>query len=149
MEKEQARDEAYARFSHIEQLVRTLQQAADANAVSAARAAIVAEAPQIAVRTNWHAPGEPNEISEYRILLSSGSPSVQVIGDIEHGEPYSARLGYQDWFTRWEECELTEEQEEMLGVTAAERKPNSRLSCQIEMKPEYEGLIVRMPERQV
>ena len=37
----------------------------------------------------------------------------------------------------------------MLGVTAAERKPNSRLSCQIEMKPEYEGLIVRMPERQV
>ena len=44
---------------------------------------------------------------------------------------------------------IGEEQEEMLGVTAAERKPNSRLSCQIEMKPEYEGLIVRMPERQV
>ena len=44
---------------------------------------------------------------------------------------------------------IGEEQEEMLGVTAAERKSNSRLSCQIEMKPEYEGLIVRMPERQV
>jgi 2Fe-2S ferredoxin len=44
---------------------------------------------------------------------------------------------------------IGEEQEEMLGVTAAERKPNSRLSCQIEMKPELEGLIVRMPERQV
>ncbi len=43
---------------------------------------------------------------------------------------------------------ISEEQEEMLSVTAAERKPNSRLSCQIEMKPEYEGLIVRMPERQ-
>jgi 2Fe-2S ferredoxin len=43
---------------------------------------------------------------------------------------------------------IGEEQEEMLGVTAAERKPNSRLSCQIEMKPEYAGLIVRMPERQ-
>jgi ferredoxin, 2Fe-2S len=44
---------------------------------------------------------------------------------------------------------IGEEQEEMLGVTAAERKPNSRLSCQIEMKPELAGLIVRMPERQV
>ena len=44
---------------------------------------------------------------------------------------------------------IGEEQEEMLGVTAAERKSNSRLSCQIEMKSELEGLIVRMPERQV
>src|ERR1700690_3464932 len=43
---------------------------------------------------------------------------------------------------------ISEEQEEMLEVTAAERKPNSRLSCQIEMKPEYARLIVRMPERQ-
>ena len=43
---------------------------------------------------------------------------------------------------------IGEEQEEMLGVTAAERKPNSRLSCQISMKPEYDGLIVRTPERQ-
>lgn len=44
---------------------------------------------------------------------------------------------------------IGEEQEEMLGATTAERKPNSRLSCQIEMKPELEGLLVRMPERQV
>ena len=43
---------------------------------------------------------------------------------------------------------IQEEQEEMLGVTAAERKSNSRLSCQISMKPEYDGLIVRMPDRQ-
>ena len=44
--------------------------------------------------------------------------------------------------------EIGEEQEEMLGSTFAERKPNSRLSCQIRMKAEYDGLIVRMPERQ-
>lgn len=43
---------------------------------------------------------------------------------------------------------IGEEQEEMLGATAAERKPNSRLSCQIQMKPQFAGLIVRMPERQ-
>ncbi len=43
---------------------------------------------------------------------------------------------------------IGEEQDEMLGATAAERKPNSRLSCQIRMKPQLEGLIVRMPDRQ-
>jgi 2Fe-2S ferredoxin len=43
---------------------------------------------------------------------------------------------------------IGEEQDEMLGATAAERKPNSRLSCQIHMKPQLAGLIVRMPERQ-
>ena len=43
---------------------------------------------------------------------------------------------------------IGDEQEEMLGATAAERKSNSRLSCQIRMKPQLEGLIVRMPDRQ-
>jgi 2Fe-2S ferredoxin len=43
---------------------------------------------------------------------------------------------------------IGEEQDEMLGATAAERKPNSRLSCQIRMTPELEGLIVRMPDLQ-
>ena len=43
---------------------------------------------------------------------------------------------------------IEEEQEEMLGATAAERKPNSRLSCQISMRDNLDGLVVRMPERQ-
>jgi ferredoxin, 2Fe-2S len=43
---------------------------------------------------------------------------------------------------------IGEEQEEMLNATAAERKPNSRLSCQIPAVAELDGLIVRMPERQ-
>jgi 2Fe-2S ferredoxin len=38
---------------------------------------------------------------------------------------------------------------EMLESTAAERKANSRLSCQIKMTPELDGLTVRTPERQV
>jgi len=43
---------------------------------------------------------------------------------------------------------IGEDQEEMLGTTAAERKPNSRLSCQIPMRADLDGLIVRMPDRQ-
>jgi len=43
---------------------------------------------------------------------------------------------------------IDETQEAMLECTAAERLPNSRLSCQIKVTPKLEGLIVRMPETQ-
>ena len=36
----------------------------------------------------------------------------------------------------------------MLDSVAAERRPNSRLSCQIKMTPALAGLIVRLPETQ-
>jgi ferredoxin, 2Fe-2S len=39
------------------------------------------------------------------------------------------------------------ERELLLGA-AGELKPNMRLSCQIIMKPELDGLIVRLPEAQ-
>jgi 2Fe-2S ferredoxin len=41
-----------------------------------------------------------------------------------------------------------EEQDAMLDSTACERLSNSRLSCQIPVTPELDGLIVRMPEYQ-
>ncbi len=36
----------------------------------------------------------------------------------------------------------------MLDLTAAERRPTSRLSCQIELTPALDGLAVELPERQ-
>lgn len=42
----------------------------------------------------------------------------------------------------------TETEDEMLDGTASERRPNSRLSCQIKVTPELEGLILRLPETQ-
>lgn len=36
----------------------------------------------------------------------------------------------------------------MLEEVAAERKPNSRLSCQIVMREDLAGIVVRMPDRQ-
>ena len=43
---------------------------------------------------------------------------------------------------------IDEEQDEMLGATAAERKPNSRLSCQIRDEAAARGADRRMPDRQ-
>ena len=39
-------------------------------------------------------------------------------------------------------------EEDMLDF-AHEAKPNSRLTCQVRVTPDLEGLIVRMPEKQV
>lgn len=37
---------------------------------------------------------------------------------------------------------------EMLECTASERLPNSRLSCQIKLTADLQGLVLRVPERQ-
>jgi 2Fe-2S ferredoxin len=41
-----------------------------------------------------------------------------------------------------------EEELEMLELVAAERKANSRLSCQLEVSPKLDGLVVQIPDRQ-
>jgi len=43
---------------------------------------------------------------------------------------------------------MTGEEDALLDGTAAERMPNSRLSCQIKHAPELDGLVLRLPERQ-
>ena len=40
------------------------------------------------------------------------------------------------------------EETTMLGFTAVERRPNSRLGCQINVSAEMDGLSVRLPEMQ-
>ncbi|HEV7121578.1 MAG TPA: hypothetical protein VGN56_01975 [Candidatus Paceibacterota bacterium] len=114
IDKQRAHASARAAFERIRALVIAYDAAQTPEAEQRAKAAITDDAPQIAVRSNWHRPGDAEHVSEYRILVAPGSPAVQIIGDIEDGEPYTARLGYQDWFTRWEECELTEEEEKQL-----------------------------------
>src|SRR5271169_6534301 len=43
---------------------------------------------------------------------------------------------------------IQEDEDEMLNTTASERKPNSRLGCQIPVTKELDGLIVRTPKTQ-
>jgi 2Fe-2S ferredoxin len=44
---------------------------------------------------------------------------------------------------------MTEEQDALLDGTASDRLPTSRLSCQIKVEPELDGLVLRLPGRQV
>ena len=53
-------------------------------------------------------------------------------------EPYLDRMPPQ-----------SDDEKAMLEFTASERKPNSRLSCQLVVTPEMDGLVVYLPESQV
>ncbi len=52
-------------------------------------------------------------------------------------EPFLAKLNPMD-----------ETEAEMLNATASERRPNSRLSCQLKVTPALDGLVVHTPETQ-
>jgi ferredoxin, 2Fe-2S len=44
---------------------------------------------------------------------------------------------------------MEDAENEMLEFTACERRPNSRLSCQLVVAPQMEGLVVHLPDTQV
>ena len=44
---------------------------------------------------------------------------------------------------------MSEDEDELLNGVAAERRKNSRLSCQIKVTAELDGLVVRLPDRQI
>ena len=44
---------------------------------------------------------------------------------------------------------MTDEEDALLDGTAAERHANSRLSCQIKLAAELDGLVLRLPDRQI
>ena len=48
-----------------------------------------------------------------------------------------------DWLAKT--GKVSEMEDEMLEITVAERKPMSRLSCQIQSSPELDGIILHVP----
>jgi 2Fe-2S ferredoxin len=52
-----------------------------------------------------------------------------------------------DWIGRL--AAVGDDEDALLDGTACERQANSRLSCQIKITPELDGLVLRLPDRQV
>lgn len=49
-------------------------------------------------RSDWVIPGEEMTAGEYRIVLCTGGPHVEIVGDLGlHGVPASCRVLYKDW----------------------------------------------------
>jgi 2Fe-2S ferredoxin len=53
----------------------------------------------------------------------------------------------EEWIGRL--AAVSDDEDELLDGAASERKANSRLSCQIKITPELDGLVLRLPDRQV
>jgi hypothetical protein len=52
-------------------------------------------------RSGWTTSREDMEPEEFKLLLGTGGPAVQIIGEIDRGSPSNPRLQAQDWFTPW------------------------------------------------
>ena len=52
-----------------------------------------------------------------------------------------------EWLSRL--ATVGDDEDALLDGTACERRANSRLSCQIKITAELDGLVLRLPERQV
>ncbi|WP_439401728.1 2Fe-2S iron-sulfur cluster-binding protein [Bradyrhizobium sp. DASA03068] len=100
-----------------------------------------------------HADGKPD-----RVETSGGESAMQAA--TRHGvEGILAECGgnamcatchvYVDesWLARLPT--IADDEDALLDGTTAERRPNSRLSCQITVTSELDGLVLRLPERQI
>lgn len=85
-----------------------------------AREAIQNDPLSVEVRKDWYAPGhEDDKPSEFKILLCTGGPAVQIRGELnEYGEPCRAWIEYQDWGTPWTHAVGIIEQDVLLQYCA-------------------------------
>jgi hypothetical protein len=108
--------QAKAQLESIIEMVEALTEAEghdNDDAREEAERAIHEDALEVSVRSDWYSLGaDTDEMkpTEYRILLCTGGPAVQIIGTLNtHGEPVTAQLQCQDWFQPWNFVVTTED----------------------------------------
>ena len=96
-------DQAFAQLASIKEMLKAVENATD-DEREAAEQAIYDDPLEVSVRcASWGSPYDTLEPDEYRILLCTGGPAVQITGDLnEYMQPVTARLQHQDWFEPWE-----------------------------------------------
>jgi hypothetical protein len=63
-----------------------------------ARQHIEGDALSVEIRSDWGSPGEDMQAGEFRILLCTGGPHVEIVGDLdEYKQPSRPRILYKDW----------------------------------------------------
>lgn len=114
-DEDRAKQQAGYQFASVAEMIKNLENAQTDEEREEAEQAIFEDPLSVEMRSDWHVVGDSAKDTEYNILLCTGGPAVRIIGDLnEYQEPETARLEYQDWFTKWEEYHLTEEETEVL-----------------------------------
>ena len=89
-----------------EELAELEKAAGDCESLDDAEQRINDDPLSVQVRSGWRDVGAEMEAEEYNILLSTGGPATRIIGDLnQYGEPETATLQVQDWFTEWQDYE--------------------------------------------
>lgn len=74
------------------------EAAGDCESEDDARQRIEEDALSVEVRSDWCAPGEEMTAGEFRILLCTGGPHVELVGDLDDNrQPSRVRVIYKDW----------------------------------------------------
>lgn len=103
-----------------QELAELEEQAGDCESEEDARQRIEEDALSVEVRSGWISPGGHMEAEEYRVVLCTGGPHVELVGDIGwEGYPESVRVLFQDWFTGKQELILTSAEREAVLEYAA------------------------------
>lgn len=120
-----AKANARAWMANIIEMVEKLKASKDnhdSEAVDEIRQEIDEAPLSVSVRDGWYVAGssERGEPDEFEILLSTGGPALRIYGELgEYCEPDDyPRLQWQDWFTPWDDCELTSDETEALATFA-------------------------------
>lgn len=106
-------------MSSIREMVESVREARENNndeLLDAAIDSIYDDPLSVEVRDGWRSIGSKDSVDkEFRILLSTGGPATQIIGDLdEHDEPCNVKLQAQDWFQPWTTYETEEGDDEIL-----------------------------------
>lgn len=87
------------------------EAAGDNTSEDEAREAIKNDALSVEVRSGWASSKEEFEPEEFRIVLCTGGPHVELVGDLDRGTPSRVRVLYRDWGTSGEYFPDTQERE--------------------------------------
>lgn len=106
-------------FEDAEELAELEAQAGECNDREDAETRIDQDALEVSVRSGWQTPHDEPEWAEFKIVLCTGGPHVEIRGELEQGAPTRARLVYSDWFTGMAERVNEDDDEDALLAYAS------------------------------
>ena len=108
-------DQAFAQLASIKEMLKAVENATG-DEREAAEQAIYDDPLEVSVRcASWSSQYDNLEPDEYRILLCTGGPAVQLEGELDdRNQPYNVQLQHQDWFEPWETLSIDDKDTETL-----------------------------------
>lgn len=85
-----------------EELAELEEAAGECTSEDDARERIQEDPLSVGVRSDWESSASEFTASEFRIVLCTGGPHVEIVGELDNGSPSRVRVLYKDWGTHGE-----------------------------------------------